>query len=323
MRVERIDPTTAAEAASTLLTKAWQPPAVHYPPEYLEWQISFPGPLQPIAVGVFDGAELIGFAAAMNRRVRIGDDFRDVYLCSFVAVHPDRRGPVSIVLLRAFVRECRQQKVPVVGFAAPGGQGEQMVAACFKAAGYCHGLLGLCRPYASVVRATDHGTIAVSRGDSSEEIAEALSGSVSPATMCNAPTALQCDHYRRDPRGGDLFIARAASEASILGVGLVTHSQVRTAQGVQKLPAIDCIASPVPIDVEALRCLAAATAARWSCPGHPQMIVAPNLSTVDASVIKGAGFREMAGAAQYRGYVFTLDPLDGLLVARLTNLEVV
>ena len=80
-----------AADASALLQLAWKPPALHYSPEYLAWQLSFPGPWPSPAAAAFDGSTLMGFAASTHRRIRAGHRSLDASLVSFVAVHPDHR----------------------------------------------------------------------------------------------------------------------------------------------------------------------------------------------------------------------------------------
>ena len=76
-------------SASTLLEEAWDPPAIRYSPEYLEWQLNFPDSSALPAAAAFGDGELVGFAAASPRRVRSSSERLNVALVSFVAVRRD------------------------------------------------------------------------------------------------------------------------------------------------------------------------------------------------------------------------------------------
>src|SRR5690349_12804883 len=71
-----VDGAGLSAEASRLLEEAWNPPAVHYTPNYLRWQLSFPSASGLPCAAAFDGSELAGFAGATARRLRHGS--RDI-----------------------------------------------------------------------------------------------------------------------------------------------------------------------------------------------------------------------------------------------------
>lgn len=69
------------------------------------WALNFRAPgafgLRPIAWGVWDGTELVGFAGGVPRRVRIGGRALDTYLVGWLTVHADhRRRGIATLLYR-------------------------------------------------------------------------------------------------------------------------------------------------------------------------------------------------------------------------------
>jgi hypothetical protein len=87
-RVEIVDPVAFAEPASRVLREAFEPPCLHYTPDYLRWLFGVPNGMESIGVAAFDGAELEGFFGVMPRWMWLGERRIAVHLISALAVRP-------------------------------------------------------------------------------------------------------------------------------------------------------------------------------------------------------------------------------------------
>ena len=142
-----------AAEASALLRLAWKTPALHYSPEYLAWQLSFPGPWPAPGAAAFEGSTLVGFAASTHRRIQSGERSIEASLVSFVAVHPDHRnqgitGRLYAILLAALV----ERDSEIIMFALAESLGQRGVLSSYPKAGYTLRSLGSYPQYGCVVR---------------------------------------------------------------------------------------------------------------------------------------------------------------------------
>ncbi|MGH3183078.1 MAG: GNAT family N-acetyltransferase, partial [Streptosporangiaceae bacterium] len=132
---ELVDGTAFAPQASRVLEEAWSPPALCYTPEYLRWQLSFPGPLPLPAAAALAGNDPVGFAGATWRRLRCGSARWDVAVVSFVAVRPEwRKLGVAAGIYRRLLSALRETGAPIVTYAAGGSAGERLLLRAYAEA---------------------------------------------------------------------------------------------------------------------------------------------------------------------------------------------
>jgi hypothetical protein len=318
-RIEVVDPLAFAEPASRILREAFQLPCLHYTPDYLRWQFGFPNGMEAIGIAAFDGPEPIGFFAVMPRWMRLRDRRIAVSLVSSLAVRPAWGGPVALAMYARLLELVREAGRPVVSYVRPGSVAERMLLWNFHRAGFQSHPLGSFRTYgaASVAEAAQP-TARVEDGDEDAFLAVARDCR-DDRMLWRDPALEQLRHYRDDPRGCALAVVRDASGRPT-GAALVVLSRVIVPQGIESIPTIDSVFLPRP-SVEALKALVHFTGRRWDGQAASSVITAPNLTGVDAAIIRAAGLR--ATPSVFQGYYF--DPMpDGLPMGLMgTNLEVV
>src|SRR2546430_1428907 len=132
LQIEPVRAVEFADQASKVLMTSWPRPCINYSPEYLAWHFRFPGALPPLAVAAFEGRTLAAFIAAVNRRLQFQGECRDIYLASFLAVHPDFRGRrIATALLDNLIKLAKPSGAPIVGFVDPKGLSGPLVNDCF------------------------------------------------------------------------------------------------------------------------------------------------------------------------------------------------
>ena len=222
-----------APQASAILTAAWPAPALHYSPEYLHWQLSFPGPIPAPAVAAFVDSNPAGFAGSTHRRLRHGPESIDVLLVSFVAVHPDfRNRGIAAGLYRTLLAAIAATRLPVITFAQPGSAGQRAIERAYPEAGFELRPLGTYPGYACAPRASQETQWIESPSDTS--VVEACAAD--RRLLWSAPTDVQWRHYTQDPRTRR-FLSLDSERASAWAV----QTAYVTAQGVSSVAAIDCV----------------------------------------------------------------------------------
>ena len=307
--------TEFAPQASAILTAAWPAPALHYTPEYLRWQLSFPGPLAAPAVAAFVDSNPAGFAGSTHRRLRHGPEVIDVLLVSFVAVHPDfRNRGIAAGLYRTLLPAIAGTRLPVITFAQPGSAGQRAIERAYPEAGFELGSLGSYPGFACAPRASQEAQWA------REGNVSALDVAVDTCTsdrnlLWSAPTDAQWLHYMQDPRPRSLLSLN--SNDGEPGAAWVVQTAYVTAQGANSVAAIDCVwvnrARP-----DLLTGLATAVA-RMSPTAT--VVNAPNLAGFDPKQLRQAGFRQVAPG--FLGYSATAHGAAPLPPAHVVNCEVV
>jgi hypothetical protein len=318
-RVEAVDLRGFAESASRVLRNAWEPPCLLYSPEYLHWQLSFPGASAAIGVAAFDGATPVGFFGATPRWMRHGQARIATHLMSFFAVEPDWRGPQTLALYARLIEEMQKTGWPVLTFVQPDSAAEQMLTWNFERAGFRIHPMGDYRTYGAVARQKPASLgVSVAEVDDDEFLAVARCCH-DAETLWNDPDRHQLRHYRCDPRGRALVSVRDASGCPV-GAAMLVLSETVAPQGPEFIPMIDSVFLAEPT-AEVLIALIQFSRERWAGHATSPVVTAPNLRGIDPTILRAAGLRATPSA--FRGYFFsTMADVHFEAVAG-TNLEIV
>lgn len=321
LTVATVDPLAFAAGASALLREAWTPPGLLYSPEYLGWQFVSPGDTRALAAAAFDGDVPVGFAAAVPRRLRLGEKRGDALVLSFVAVRPGYRGRgVAAAVYAALLDAAGQTGRPVLAYAQPGTPGRHVLLKAFEAAGYRRQDLGLYRTYAhrpgpASAPAAGGVTCAAAGPACFLDVVRRCNGT---GTLWSDPDPGRLDHYRADPRGRLLAVASGPGGVPT-GAGMVVLCEMTTPQGVDRVALLDSLFLPEP-DVEILKALLRFAAGAWPDRVSTPTISVPNAWGLDAGLLRAAGVR--ATPSGFDGFLFTTG--DNVWEkAEGTNLEII
>ncbi len=113
-----------AQAGAEVLKQAWQPPCLHYTPEFVRFQAGYPSAAPSFAVLASDDKPK-RFVAAMGRDSNIGP----ILLSSFYSLVPGCAGSAAVGIIRRELAEIIRAGIPSLVFAAAGSVGEALVAA--------------------------------------------------------------------------------------------------------------------------------------------------------------------------------------------------
>ncbi len=301
-----------APQASAILTAAWPAPALHYTPEYLRWQLSFPGPVTAPAVAAFVDSNPAGFAGSTHRRLRHASEVIDVLLVSFVAVHPDfRNRGIAAGLYRTLLAAIAATRLPVITFAQAGSAGQRAIERAYPEAGFGLLSLGSYPGFACAPRASQE-----TQWIKLPPVAAAVEACAADRNLFwSAPSDEQWRHYLQDPRPRS-FLSLNSDNSNPAAAWAVQTAYV-TAQGVNSVASIDCVwlnrARP-----DLLTGLATAVA-RMS-PGAT-VVNAPSLAGFDPKLLRLAGFRQVAPG--FQGYCATAPGAAPLPAAVAVNCEIV
>ena len=304
-----------APQASAILTAAWAAPALHYTPEYLRWQMSFPGPVAAPAVAAFVDSVPAGFAGSTHRRLRHGPEVVDVLLVSFVAVHPDFRSRgIAAGLYRTLLAAIAATRLPVITFAQPGSAGQRAIEKAYPEAGFELRSLGSYPGFACAPRASQDTQWVC---EESKATLDVVVDACAPdrSLLWSAPTDAQWRHYMQDPRPRSLLSLN--SSASEPAAAWAVQTAYVTAQGVNSVAAIDCVwlnrARP-----DLLPGLASAVA---RISPAAAVVNAPSLAGFDPKLLRNAGFRQVGSG--FQGYCATARGAAPLPPADVVSCEVV
>jgi hypothetical protein len=319
MRIDQVDPLAFADSASLVLREAWELPSISYSPDYLRWLFSFPG--EPaVAAAAFDGREPIGFRAVLPRSLRFRGNRIDAYLSSFMSVRPAWRGPIAGILKRTLEKIAEQRRFRVA-FSRPGTPGEEITKAVVSP-GFRRRDFGFYRTHGHVVGSHPTASpILCSAVDDLDDFLAVIERCNDTRTLWSAPDRDHLEHYRCDPRGCILAVARAPGGEPV-GAARIVHAELETTNGPERVTMLDSLFLPDPT-ADILRALLAFAGRCWPTPGRPTVLTAPNLWGVDEQTLRSVGLR--ATPSSFVGYLFTppgADP-DQLAGAEGTNLEVV
>jgi len=308
-----------APQASAILTAAWPAPALHYTPEYLGWQMSFPGPAAAPAVAAFVDSKPAGFAGSIHRRLRHGSDVIDVLLVSFVAVHPDfRNRGIAGGLYRTLLAAIAGTRLPVITFAQAGSAGQKAIERAYPEAGFELRSLGSYPGFACAPRASQE-TQWICEGTSAldaSSVAVAVDMCANDRNLLwSAPSDAQWSHCLQDPRARRLFSLKSSDGE--LAAAWMVQTEYTTAQGVSSVAGIDCVwLNRTRPDL--LPGLAAAVARVSSAA---TVVNAPSLAGFDPKRLRQAGFRQVG--AGFHGYCATASGAARLPQAAAINCEIV
>ena len=314
-----VDGAGFAVEASALLSAAWPEPALRYAPEYLAWQLSFPGPSAAPSVAAFCDSKPVGFAGTTNRRVRYRSSLIDASLVSFVAVHPDYRNQgIASGLYRTLLPAIAK---PVLTFAQIGTGGQRALEKAYQDAGFALEPLGTYPVYGCVAKpgASTEGWAAVDPADRSAVLCSvAAACATENGLIWSDPSSEQLEHYGRDPRQRTLL-----ANSGVGGAAWAVEVEYGARGVVDRVTTIECVWMPRDRPGE-LPSLAAAAA--QACPqadaSRPRVVHAPSLFGFDAPVVRPFGFRQVA--THFQGYTASVssagNPFAG---AAGVNLEVV
>ena len=290
--IRRVARAEFATEASEILSGAWAPPALHYSPEYVSWQLDFPGPCEAPAVAAFVGSLPVGFAAGVHRRVRVAGEAVDVLVVTFVAVLPDYRGQGIVHALYArLLADIRQSGLPVITFGRSNSSGQRAIEHAYPAADFPLKAFGEYAGYAIMPRSVSPGGWNVSTALPPIPLETPLAWS--------SPTELQFEHYSRDPRKRRLWMHPDG------GWAWATEIEFVSQKGLETVTTLEAI-SGVPLD--RLAGLAAAA-------GEGRLVQAPNLMGYNPQGLRPIGFRQVS--TPWVGY------WSGSAPANATNLEII
>jgi hypothetical protein len=319
IRLEKVDPLAFAGPASLILQEARESPALRYTPEYLRWLFSFPGGSSTVAAAAFDGDEPIGFRAVMPRRARFRGQSIVVHLSSFLSVRSAWRGPIAAGLHRTICGMGLPR--PWIAFARPGTTGERVTRAqftSFKTSSQKE--IGIYRTYGYVDPPTPLPSgVSCGEADDLDEFLAIARRCTDPRVLWSDPDHATLEHYRKDPRGRALVVARSAS-GDPLAVAMAVRAEIVAPNGVEYATMVDSVFLPES-SAEALRALLRFAGRRWTESGKPAVVTAPNLWGLDPALLRSAGLR--ATPSSFVGFLLAPEPGDPLVKAEGTNLEVV
>lgn len=286
-----------APQASAILTAAWTAPALHYTPEYLRWQMSFPGPMPAPAAAAFVDSTPAGFAASTHRRMRHGSELLDILVVSFVAVHPDYRNRgIAAGLYQTLLAAIAATRLPVITFANAGSAGQKAIERAYPEAGFELRSLGsypgfACAPRSHETQWTCEESTPDFDGSSVARVVEAASAD--RRLLWSAPTAAQWRHYLRDPRPRNFLSLNSGGETA---AAWIVQTAYKTPHGMDSVATIDSVwlnrARP-----DLLTGLADAVA---RVSPATTVVSAPSLGGFDPKLLRQVGFRQVG--AGFHGY---------------------
>ncbi|MBK8251261.1 MAG: GNAT family N-acetyltransferase [Polyangiaceae bacterium] len=298
--VERVDGLAAVEEISRVLVAAWPPPTLHYTVDFLKWQFTFPGPVARGALARINGEPVayVGFAA---RRLRRGREVTPSYATAFLGVVPSARGGGTANLVYdPMIGMVAESGIPCVGFVdvqTPAARKLQVKHT--ETRGMDRKSLTLCRNWGFMVRPNTSPPLAVREAVSVAEVLDVMNACNDENVLWCAPDADAIEHYQRDPRGRKFIVTEENGRAS--AVAMVFLSEIKGPQGIEFLTTVDTVWMPEPSDAR-LKSLCFGASAAFAEKATSKMVGAPNLSTIDESIIKLAGLRP--AVAVYEPFVY-------------------
>jgi hypothetical protein len=275
-RIESIDPVAMAHQGSDVLSAAWHPPCLAYPPAYIQFQCGFPTDRAPAAVAAWQGDTMVAFVAAAGRRTNVGD----IYLSSFLALRPGTVSSVAVAVIRTQIRMILREHCPTLIFAQSGSVGEALLSAIDA--------MGLRRLPIGEYRVHSAFPPPMPPGLDVEELAPEAWARAMHQLRHEALLAPSFDpgtltHFLRDPGGRRLLCVRHQGE--VVAAAMRAMTEMRTAVGSSQVPALHYIRlrdqQPEPL-------IALFAAARD--PQSP-VVTVPNTSTISTAVAKAARLR--------------------------------
>ena len=320
VHVERVGPDTVI-AASRVLRESFPLPCPDYSPEYLRWQLSFPGRNSSIAVAAFDGQEMVGFAAATPRPIRFQQVASECFIVSFVAVRPHWRGQgVAADLYSELLAVVRQTTAPILTFASPNSPGQRSLHRAYEVAQIPIRKLGRYPVFGSPLSLVTRNasTWGVQESNSAEFI-HALETCSENDTISANPNSAVLDHYARDPRPRKL-VALTDPGGEPAGAAMIVCSELRTGTGIERVRTIDFLAC-CNRDIESWKAVIEFARQQWPQNVSNDAVMLTNVRCSDFLTRRNAGVRQVSIGVE--GYIGTSNGDSSFVSATGTNLEVI
>lgn len=303
--VEQVDGVGFATEASMVLREGWANQSViDYTPEYIAWQLSFPGPLLPVAYAAFDGREPIGFAAATGRQFRMGPDVTYGYCVSFWCMRPGKgTAATPIVLLSRLARHIRQFDAPAIAFGVHEGVGEKVFPEIYKHAGFHEVALGWLPGFTYFAKSAPPSDWIVNKAESTAMLLDLVPqcATTNPQVLYICPDAEELRHYLLDPRPRQLLAATDTKTGARAAAWLI-RMDMRNADRVSSAPTLESVFLDRSRS-DALPALLWAAAHLDASIAASSVVNAPSLGGFDADALRRVGIRKTGGGFEPRLYL--------------------
>lgn len=280
----------AAAFAGAVLRDAWAPPALVYSDALMAWQFDAPGP-EALAVSAHAGDEPAGVVGVSARRFRLGDEFVDGCLVSFLGVRPAFRGRgLAVRLYRELMGAMQARGLPGVAFvAADAAPARRALLGAAEALGLTIRPLGACVHHGWHERAAPAGALIARETRDAGELLAVVAACDDPDVLLWAPDVAQIEHALRDPRDRRGFVVEQDGRL-VAACTAVLAEHVGRAGAVERIATVDALWSPEPTP-ERIAALFRGAAACWAAQASSPVISAPNVSAVSPVIVHGAGLR--------------------------------
>ena len=300
-RVDLVDPHRFADQASAILRESWEPPCLCYSADYLRWQFQFPGPPAATAVASYAAGEPAGFLALIPRRLRYQGIPQALHLMSFGATRPPHRGVLSVATYRALLLAVRDRALPILSFAESGSPAERMLICLAKTTGYRHQRMGRYPVHAYLPRpGAGSGGVTAEEATDLHEFLAFVARCEGSGTLWNAPDLRQLEHYRNDPRGRVLLLARRPGGTAV-GAAMVVLSEAMTRQGTERVAMVDNLFLPEP-SAGTLKAILDEAGRCWRDRVTSPVVTVPNPHGIDPALARSIGLR--ATPSCFNGHLF-------------------
>ncbi len=265
----------AADIGVRGLRKAWQPPCLHYTPEFVRFQSSYPSSVPSCAWITWSGDEPVAFVAAMGRETTVGP----MYLSSFYCALPGY-GAIAPGILRSEVIALKESRVPCLVFAAEGSVGESIMWQAERF-GRPNVKIGTHRVHMAAPRPMPERFEVVDLSPNEWALYADEFRTKEPGLLSPVFTPATLEHMAADPHGRR-FVA-AVTGGEVAGVAVLSNTHTLAQDGsVQILPTLNYVRlrRPLPHALSALICSA----------GGP-LVTIPNTSGLDGATLRAARAR--------------------------------
>jgi GNAT superfamily N-acetyltransferase len=327
LSIESVDGCEFAAQAAGILHQAWPPPALRYTPEYLRWQLSFPGAVQFPAVAAFEGSKPVGFAAITARRFRLGSIQWNSGILSFVAVLPIFRGKgIAGQLYQRLLSVIKDMAVPVLVFVQARSAGERTLiravssSECQLRPAGQYQLYGyLPRPNITIDR--DCYAVKAEETEAVRMLPRVVNhcATADLRTIWNDPSVAQIQHYIHDPRTRTLAVLKSHDEKPA-GAAWIVQAEFEYSDYSQLITTMESVFIPWSRP-ECLVDVARLASAEFMVGAQP-VVTASNLVGFDSARLRMAGMRALP-SVPFRAYTCAASIPKWLCDAQCTNVEIV
>ena len=303
------------EAAGALMRATWPPPSLDYSPELLQWQLTFPGDVQPLAVTGWIGERCVAFAGATPRSVCTDGWEGRVLLKSFMTVAADLKGQgIGRRLRTLIVREAGASGDPILRFGEASQASGRALVEDYTNAGMHVRMLGACSAAATVAKGG-----APAPPLSASEFALLWSQHPRVGVINPLPQEGESAHYARDPRQRVVLGVRDADDRLVAGA-MVVRAAIAGRRGVEPSVQFEQLAVTSEAEGSDVARLAS-DAAHWGYAAGSGVVTIPNIGDTPWPLLAAAGFRKLA--PRYSVWGASRDPSHPILEATATNIEIV